>query len=222
MLYPAELRGPCAARLAQAPGRAKPSRQPCYLPLMVADGAAAGGRGAGPGRARAGGRAAGGAEPSADPCHAALPAKRLSVAEVIDGDTLRLADGRMVHVAGIEAVKAGPGDDVATSLAEAARARIGTAGRRRQGHVVSAAGGRTATAGVHAALTLPPGHPWRKRCSPGASPACGCSRAKSHAFPAFLPPSSAARAAGRGLVGDARIRRPARQRSFAWRAKRLI
>ncbi len=45
----------------------------------------------------------------------------VAVADVIVGDTLRLADGRMIHVAGIEAVTAAPGDAPAAALAEAAR-----------------------------------------------------------------------------------------------------
>ena len=47
----------------------------------------------------------------------------VAVAEAVDGDTLRLADGRMVHVAGIEAVK--PAGSAGTAgLAEAARSEV--------------------------------------------------------------------------------------------------
>ncbi len=46
------------------------------------------------------------------------------MANVIDGDTLGLVDGRMVHVAGIEAVKAGSEGGEAEALALAARAEI--------------------------------------------------------------------------------------------------
>ena len=47
----------------------------------------------------------------------------VAVTEAVDGDTLRLADGRMVHVAGIEAVK--PAGSAGTAgLAEAARSEV--------------------------------------------------------------------------------------------------
>ncbi len=58
-----------------------------------------------------------------NPCGSASePA--VAVANVIDGDTLSLADGRTVHVAGIEAVKAGSGGAPVVPLAEAARREI--------------------------------------------------------------------------------------------------
>lgn len=49
----------------------------------------------------------------------------VAVADVIDGDTLRLADGRTVHIAGIEAVKAGAAGGPTAVLAREARDEIG-------------------------------------------------------------------------------------------------
>jgi hypothetical protein len=43
------------------------------------------------------------------------------VAEAIDGDTVRLADGRLVHVAGVEAVKSRSADLAATARTEVRR-----------------------------------------------------------------------------------------------------
>ena len=59
----------------------------------------------------------------AEPC-APVAGATVAVARAIDGDTLALADGRTVHLAGIEAVKAadGPAAPLATAaLAELAR-----------------------------------------------------------------------------------------------------
>jgi endonuclease YncB( thermonuclease family) len=63
-------------------------------------------------------------EATADPCGPA-GGTAVVVAAVIDGDTVRLADGRTVHIAGIEAVKTGPADAPFAPLAEAARREIG-------------------------------------------------------------------------------------------------
>jgi endonuclease YncB( thermonuclease family) len=48
----------------------------------------------------------------------------VAVAAAVDGDTLHLADGRMIHVAGIEAVKAASDDVPSAPLAQAALAEI--------------------------------------------------------------------------------------------------
>ena len=67
---------------------------------------------------------AGEAASAADPC-GPVGGAAVAVADVIDGDTVRLADGRTVHIAGIEAVKAGSADASTAPLAEAARREIG-------------------------------------------------------------------------------------------------
>ena len=64
---------------------------------------------------------AGEAGSAVDPCRPAGGAA-VAVAAVIDGDTVRLADGRTVHIAGIEAVKAA--DASTAPLGEAARSEI--------------------------------------------------------------------------------------------------
>ena len=62
------------------------------------------------------------------------------VADVIDGDTLRLADGRMVHLAGIEAVKAVGGDAAARGARRRCAPRAATA--------LAGEGGRAGRAGA--------------------------------------------------------------------------
>ncbi len=63
---------------------------------------------------------AAGADPAVDPCGPAGGAS-VAVADAIDGDTLLLADGRKVHVAGVEAVKVAAGDASTAALAEEAK-----------------------------------------------------------------------------------------------------
>jgi micrococcal nuclease len=60
---------------------------------------------------------------AANPCRPA-GGPTIAVADGVDGDTLHLADGRVVHVAGIEAVKAGSADAPEAALAAAARDEI--------------------------------------------------------------------------------------------------
>lgn len=60
---------------------------------------------------------------AANPCRP-VGGPVIGVADGVDGDTLRLADGRTIHVAGIEAVKSGSADAPEEALAAAARDEI--------------------------------------------------------------------------------------------------
>jgi micrococcal nuclease len=140
---------------------------------------------------------AAGRDASPDPC-APVAGPAVAVADAVDGDTLKLADGRTIHVAGIESVKAGA-DPAVAALAAAARAELrrlvgdavavrpmsAVVSRDRWGRVhgdVEAQGGSVAAAVVAAGLA-------RVRLFPGEKP-CVIN---------LLAAESAARAAGRGL-----------------------
>ncbi len=123
MLYPAELRGPerpfstrgGATRsppawfslIGSSPMRTTLISSPLWAAFLLATSGAV---------------VAGEASLAANPCGPAGGAV-VAVTKVIDGDTVRLADGRSVHIAGIEAVKAA-GDAPAAPLAKAALAEI--------------------------------------------------------------------------------------------------
>ncbi len=133
----------------------------------------------------------------------------VAVADVIDGDTLRLADGRTVHVAGIAAVKAVSADAPAAPLAEAARGEL----RRLAGAEVAIGAPQPAVPDrygrVHASVRLADG-----RSAAQALVAAGLARVR--LFPGESPcltdlyaAEAAARAAQRGLwaLPDFAVRR---------------
>jgi endonuclease YncB( thermonuclease family) len=121
-----------------------------------------------------------------------------TVADVLDGDTLRLADGVILRLAGVEAPKSPPADEISPAMAAAVDglrqlARGATVGLtptgegpdrhgRRHGYVFLADGRSVHAAMVAAGLA-------RVRWLPGES-AC---------FGAFLAEERVARAARRGL-----------------------
>ena len=118
------------------------------------------------------------------------PGEPVQVAEAIDGDTLRLDDGRVIRLAGIEAPKRplSVAAETPWPLGEAAREALSDRVGSGRSPCTFSVGIPTVTVGITVASpTARKGPGWSGKWSPAASRAPAIFPANRRAFPSFSP-----------------------------------